>query len=128
MRRMRKADRVGRTVTLRFRFDDFTRATRSHTMGSATAETKPVLETSQQLLQGALPAIWKRGGLTLLGCSVGNLDDDAAVQLALPFDRFAGGALDVAVDDVRARFGTLSLTRAGQLGRSSGLSVPMLPD
>ncbi|HEY7564940.1 MAG TPA: DNA polymerase IV, partial [Acidimicrobiia bacterium] len=30
-RRMRKAERVGRTVTLRLRFDDFTRATRSHT-------------------------------------------------------------------------------------------------
>ncbi len=128
MRRMRKADRVGRTVTLRFRFDDFTRATRSHTMGRATAETKPVLATATQLLEIALPAIWKRGGLTLLGCSVGNLDDDAAVQLALPFDRLTGGALDAAVDDVRERFGTLSVTRGGQLGRESGLSVPMLPD
>jgi DNA polymerase-4 len=97
-------------------------------MGRATAETKPVLATATQLLEIALPAIWKRGGLTLLGCSVGNLDDDAAVQLALPFDRLTGGALDAAVDDVRERFGTLSVTRAGQLGRDSGLSVPMLPD
>ncbi len=128
MRRMRKADRVGRTVTLRFRFDDFTRATRSHTMGRATAETKPVLATATQLLDTALPAIWKRGGLTLLGCSVGNLDDDAAVQLALPFDRGTGGALDTAVDDVRERFGTLSVRRAGQLGRAAGFTVPMLPD
>ena len=30
-RRMRAAERVGRTVVLRLRFDDFTRATRSHT-------------------------------------------------------------------------------------------------
>jgi DNA polymerase-4 len=128
MQRMRKADRVGRTVTLRFRFDDFTRATRSHTMIRATAETRPVLATATQLLDVALPAIWKRGGLTLLGCSVGNLDDDAAVQLALPFDRVTGGALDVAVDDVKERFGTLAVTRAGQLGRSAELSVPLLPD
>jgi DNA polymerase IV len=128
MRRMRKADRVGRTVTLRFRFDDFTRATRSHTMIRATAETRPVLATATRLLDVALPAIWKRGGLTLLGLSVGNLDDDDAVQLALPFERGAGGALDVAVDDVRERFGSRAVTRAGQLGRSPGISVPLLPD
>jgi DNA polymerase-4 len=128
MRRMRKADRVGRTVTLRFRFDDFTRATRSHTLTRATAETRPVLATATELLEVALPAIWKRGGLTLLGLSVGNLDDDAAVQLALPFDRCTGGALDVAMDDVRERFGSLAVTRAGQLGRTPAISVPLLPD
>ena len=35
-RRMRDAGRVGRTVTLRLRFDDFSRATRSHTLPRAT--------------------------------------------------------------------------------------------
>jgi len=128
MRRMRKADRVGRTVTLRFRFDDFSRATRSHTLLRATSETKPVLATASELLDIAMPAILRRGGLTLIGLSVGNLDDDAAVQLALPFDRVTGGALDLAVDDVRERFGSRSLTRAVQLGRKPGLSVPLLPD
>src|SRR5262245_23726824 len=38
-RRMRAARRVGRTVVLRMRFDDFTRATRSHTLPWATAHT-----------------------------------------------------------------------------------------
>ena len=38
-RRMRAAGRVGRTVVLRLRFDDFSRATRSHTLPHATAET-----------------------------------------------------------------------------------------
>ena len=47
---MRKADRVGRTVTLRFRFDDFTRATRSHTTPAPTAETEPVLAVARALL------------------------------------------------------------------------------
>jgi len=46
----------------------------------------------------------------------------------LPFDRVTGGALDLAVDDVRERFGSRSLTRAVQLGRKPGLSVPLLPD
>src|SRR5687767_5296653 len=35
-RRLRGARRVCRTVVLRLRFDDFSRATRSHTMGEAT--------------------------------------------------------------------------------------------
>src|SRR5207248_3792565 len=42
-RRMRAAGRVGRTVVLRLRFDDFTRATRSHTMAQATAHTQTIL-------------------------------------------------------------------------------------
>ena len=126
-RRMRAASRVGRTVTLRLRFDDFTRATRSHTLARATAETRPILVTLQGLLEAAQPLI-RRRGLTLVGLAVGNLSDAGAVQLALPFDRFAGGALDAAVDDVRERFGSAAVTRAVQLGRREGLTVPMLPD
>ena len=42
-RRMRDADRRGRTVMLRFRFDDFTRATRSHTLPRPTAQTPELL-------------------------------------------------------------------------------------
>ncbi|CQD02368.1 DNA polymerase IV [Mycolicibacterium conceptionense] len=38
-RRMRGAGRTGRTVVLRLRFDDFGRATRSHTLPRATAST-----------------------------------------------------------------------------------------
>jgi DNA polymerase-4 len=126
-RRMRAAGRVGRTVTLRLRFDDFTRATRSHTLPRATAETRPILATMQGLLEGAMPLIGRQG-VTLVGLSVGNLDDDGAVQLALPFDRLTGGALDAALDDVRERFGSTAVTRAVQLGRRQGLSVPLLPD
>jgi DNA polymerase-4 len=65
-RRMRVADRVGRTIVLRLRFDDFTRATRSHTLGHATAQTRAVLDSSRALLAAALPIIDRRG-LTLIG-------------------------------------------------------------
>ena len=126
-RRMRAANRVGRTVTLRLRFDDFSRATRSHTLPRATAETRPILLTLQGLLEGAQPLIRQRG-LTLVGLAVGNLSDARAVQLALPFDPFAGGALDAALDDVRERFGSSAVTRAAQLGQRHGFTVPMLPD
>jgi DNA polymerase-4 len=74
-----------------------------------------------------MPMIERRG-LTLVGVAVGNLEDDRAVQLALPFDRYSGGALDAALDEVRDRFGSAAITRAVLLGRDQGLTMPMLPD
>jgi DNA polymerase-4 len=126
-RRLRTAGRVGRTVVLRLRFDDFTRATRSHTLLRATAHTETILATAQSLLAAALPMI-EDHGLTLVGIAIANLDDDSAIQLELPFDRHSGLALDAAVDDLRARFGSSAVTRAVLLGKDDGLTVPMLPD
>ena len=125
--RMRKAKRVGRTVVLRLRFDDFTRATRSHTMPGATARTEAILVTARGLLAEARPTI-ERQGLTLLGISVANLENEDAVQLTLPFDRGWSSALDAALDEVRDRFGTAAVTRAVLLGRDPGFTVPLLPD
>jgi DNA polymerase-4 len=125
--RMRAAGRVGRTVVLRLRFDDFTRATRSRTLPRATAHTATVLEAARTLLHAATQLIDTRG-ITLIGISVGNVQDDDVVQLALPFDRKSNGALDDALDDVSARFGSTAVTRAVLLGRDPGFSAPMLPD
>jgi len=126
-RRMRAAERVGRTVVLRLRFDDFTRATRSHTLPHATAHTDTVLATVRELVAGVMPKI-ARDGVTLVGVAVGNLSDDTAVQLALPFTRASGGSLDTAIDSVRDKFGSRALTRAVLLGKRSGEPMPMLPD
>jgi DNA polymerase-4 len=126
-RRMRAAGRVGRTVVVRLRFDDFARATRSHTLPRPTAHTATILAAARGLLATASPIIEERG-LTLVGISVANLNDDGMVQLTLPFARHSGGALDAAVDDVRDRFGTKAITRAVLLGRDTGMTVPMLPD
>ncbi len=126
-RRMRAASRVGRTVTLRLRFDDFSRATRSHTTPAATAETAPILAIARALLATAEPLIDERG-LTLIGLAVGNLDNADAVQLTLPFDRYAGGALDAALDAIKDRFGARAVTRTVLLGRDTGMVMPMLPD
>ena len=126
-RRLRAARRVGRTVVLRLRFDDFSRATRSHTLAHATAHTGTILATARGLLATAMPMI-ERQGLTLVGIAVANLHDDRAVQLILPFDRHSGDALDAALDEVRVRFGAGAITRAVLLGRDQGLAVPLLPD
>ncbi len=125
--RMRAAGRVGRTIVLRLRFADFSRATRSHTLPCATAHTHTILTTARGLLWASMPTIERRG-LTLVGLAVGNLENDVAVQLALPFDAHSGVALDAALDDVRGRFGSAAVTRALLLGRDQGLWVPLLPD
>jgi DNA polymerase IV len=126
-RRMRAAGRVGRTVMIRLRFDDFSRATRSHTLPRATARTRTVLNATRELLATARPVIESQG-LTLVGVTVTNLENDGGGQLVLPFDRYGGDALDAAVDEIRDRFGSNALTRAVLLGREPGLSVPLLPD
>ena len=126
-RRMRAAGRIGRTVVLRLRFDDYTRATRSHTLPHATAHTETILSAARGLLAAATPLIERRG-LTLVGVAVANLENDDAVQLPLPFRRRDEHVLDAALDEVRDRFGSAAITRAVLVGRSRGYSMPMLPD
>ena len=125
-RRMRAADRVGRTIVLRMRFNDSTRVTRSHTLPRATAQTETILRAVRGLLRAAQPMIDAQG-LTLVGVAVANLDNHDAVQLTLPFDSHTD-ALDAALDEVHERFGSNSLTRATLLGRNTGMQVPLLPD
>jgi DNA polymerase-4 len=126
-RRLRAARRVCRTVVLRLRFDDFTRATRSHTIAESTAQTQTILAVARGLLAAAMPII-ERQGITLLGVALTNLDDDYAIQLALPFERARASTIDAVIDDIRDRFGSDAITRAVLLGRDRHLVVPLLPD
>jgi DNA polymerase-4 len=126
-RRLRAAHRVGRTVVVRLRFDDFSRATRSHTLPFATAHTETILATARALFATALPLI-ERQGLTLIGVAVASLNDDVPTQLVLPFERRSYDALDAVLDEVRVRFGPNAITRAVLLGRDQGLTMPLLPD
>ena len=124
-RRLRGGGRLCRTVVLRMRFDDFSRATRSHTMLEATAQTQVVLSTARNLLAASMPMIERRG-LTLIGISLTNLTPGDWVQLPLPFAE--AGDLDAALDAVRERFGSAAITRAALIGREPQLTVPLLPD
>ncbi|MDJ0768616.1 MAG: DNA polymerase IV [Ilumatobacter sp.] len=128
-RRMRNAGRAGRTVTIRMRFDDFTRATRSRSLQHPTAATEPIRDVALAVLRDAAVMIAERG-LTLIGLSVGNLEnlDETYEQLLLPYGRKDRSQLDGVVDDLRERFGHGALTRASLLGKRTGLQVPMLPD
>ncbi len=126
-RRLRAAGRVGRTVVLRLRFDDFSRATRSQTLWQPTAESQAILAALRELLAAATPLI-EHQGLTLVGVTVSNLDDERTIQLTLPFGRPRWQALDAALDEVRDRFGTDAIRRAVLLGRDQGITMPLLPD
>jgi DNA polymerase IV len=141
--RMRAAGRTGRTVTLRLRFNDFGRATRSRTLPWATSSTQTILATARRLVAGAAPLIAERG-LTLVGFAVSEIDRSGAEQLMLPFTaQTEPAAVDAAVDRVRRRYGKSALTRGvspasgwgylplgacPQVGRDPGLEMPHLPD
>ncbi|HEY1236990.1 MAG TPA: DNA polymerase IV [Solirubrobacterales bacterium] len=114
-RRARAANRAGRTVTLRFRFGDFSRATRSRTLPHPTAGTGAILAAAGALLEAAGPLIERRG-ITMLGIAVANLSDEA--QLELPLDPRVDPALDLAIDEIRERFGTDAIRR-GSASRST---------
>ena len=122
--RLRKAHRVCRTVVLRLRFSDFSRATRSHTLGEPTDRTDTVLAAARALLAAAQPTLEERG-ITLVGVALSNLEDSGPGQLVLD-DRTA--TLDATLDELRERFGTDAITRAVLLDRDESPIVPLLPD
>ena len=126
MARLRRADRVARTVVLRLRFGDFTVATRSHTMPQATNATAAVLVPAQALLSAVWPDA-RRLGLTRIGLSVTGLSTASAVQLVLPFDTHDFAQLDSTLDAIHDRFGRSSVRRASSLKRGL-VEVPLLPD
>jgi len=125
--RMRAAGRTGRTVVLRLRFDDFSRATRSRTLPWATSSTQPILAAARQLVASAAPLIAQRG-LTLVGFAVSGIDRSGAQQLMLPFGEAEPLAIEAAVDRVRRRYGKSALTRGVLVGREPGIEMPHLPD
>ena len=126
-RRLRAAHRVCRTVALRLRFNDSSRATRSHTFLEPTAQTQTILAEARALLAGSMDLILDRG-VTLVGLTLTNLTDDCPLQLALPFERGPLNPLDAVIDDIRERFGSGAITRAVLVGRGRDLEVPLLPD
>jgi DNA polymerase IV len=126
-RRLRAARRVGRTVVLRLRFGDYSRATRSSTLRHPTARTRPILAAARSLLAAAQPLI-ERQGLTLIGVTITNLENDLPLQLCLPLDTDNGELLDAALDEIRTRYGPTAITRGILLGRRAVPDLPLLPD
>ncbi len=123
-RRMRRAGVTGRTIALRMRFDDFTRASRSRTLARATAATDSILFVARALLKAVRPLVESRG-VTLLGITISGIERDSG-QLSLPLYGHDGAALDATLDEVRERFGTAAITRATLLGTTDPGLAPFL--
>ena len=127
-RRMRAAASVGRTVTVRLRFGDYTRASRARTMPTATAATSAVLTTARAIVAEAMPVI-RRRGLTLIGLTITNLERGRpGEQLELPFEERARDGLDRAVDELRDRFGVGAITRGTLLGMGDRAAARLRTD
>lgn len=126
-RRLRDGDRVCRTVVLRLRFGDFTKATRSRSLRAPTDRTAVLLTLARALLAAAQPEI-SAGGITLIGISLSQLDRAGNVAPELPIDWGDEARLDTVLDTLRGRFGADSVSRAAQLGRDRGWSSPVLPE
>jgi DNA polymerase IV len=126
-RRMRSSGRAGRTVTLRLRFADFSRATRSRTLPHVTDGTGSILAAARALLAAAGETIERRG-ITLLGVAVTNLAGRGfGAQLELPLERPLDAALDAAIDEVRDRYGPDAIRRGASLARNPDLSPWLRP-
>ncbi len=125
-RRLRTGRRQCRTVVLRLRFDDFTRATRSRTLPRLTDQSQEILAAARTLLAAATPLIESRG-ITLVGISLTNLEGSDPLQLTLGED-WRPHALDEALDRVKNRYGSAAITRAVLVGRDPGISMPLLAD
>jgi DNA polymerase-4 len=126
-RRLRAARRVCRTILLRFRFEDFQRATRSHTLAAPSDNTATIVAAARSVLADNRALLTERG-LTLIGISLTNLDNADAIQLELPLSTAPALGLDQAMDSIRDKYGAEALTRAAMLHRQAGMSVPLLPD
>ncbi|MFV0258356.1 MAG: DNA polymerase IV [Acidimicrobiales bacterium] len=101
--RLRAAGLRGRTVSVKVRYPSFETLTRSATLGAATDAGSLITATAIRLLD----AVDLRPGVRLLGVGVGSLTEEVAEQLSFD-DLLAAPATaeaDVAVDDIRRRFG-----------------------
>ena len=119
-RRMRIENVRARTVTVKFRKDDFSTFTRQATLGEMVDTVEKIFPVALKLLKGLL-----REGhcVRLVGVSVNNLqlnsDPDSGVQLDL-FNQSSRKERKLAevVDDISRRFGSRVITRATLIPKS----------
>jgi len=130
--RLRKAERVARTITVRYRTQEMKHESRSRSLPEPTHETSLLTVTADELLldlvdgpHGPGSALGRKG-CTLVGITYSGLTRPDAIQLALRFpeEGRATAALDQMVDDIRGRWGKSAVGRASLFGKDEG--VPTL--
>ena len=100
--RLRKSEKLGRTITVKLRTPDFVTKSKSRTLPNATNTSAEILGAARDLL-GEMDA---SKGVRLLGVSVSNLQDSEVRQLQLDeHEQSLWGKVDEAIDGIRERFG-----------------------
>ncbi len=133
--RLRKAERVARTVTVRYRTSEMRHESRSRTLAEPTHQTGLLTRTADALVLALLDGPHGPGsrlgriGCTLIGITYSGLGRADAVQLALRFPEEGRSTdlLDEKVDDIRARWGRTAVVRASLLHREDGIVALQRP-
>jgi DNA polymerase IV len=124
--RARAAGVMGRTVTLKVRFADFTTITRSRTRGEATDVTREVYETATSLFAGLG---LQRARIRLVGVRLEGLAPRGGVyrQLVLGSRDHGWREADQAVDRAVTRFGAAAVQPASLLSGTASRSARTIP-
>jgi len=83
--RMEKSKAIGKTVTLKLKYNDFEVINRSKTFGHFISDPNEIRQVSRELMQKELPA---KKGIRLIGVTISNLESDleqGVKQLTLDF-------------------------------------------
>lgn len=121
--RLRRADRLGKTVNLKARYSDFHTVTRAQSLAVASNATDSLWKVARELFKSSLPKT-RELNLRLIGMGVSNLQTNRPVQLGLFDDSVeqqrqaaAQSRLDAAADSVREKFGKSALQRGSVVGK-----------
>ena len=133
--RLRRADRVCRTVTVRYRTAEMRAESRSRTVLEPTASTETLTGIADDLLCSLVDGPQGPGsrlgrvGCSLIGITYSGLGRADAVQLALRFpdEGRPTEQLDTMIDSIRERWGGDAVARASLLGDRGGMPVLQRP-
>lgn len=110
-------------VTLKIRRHDFRTFTRQTRLVPATRESRVLVETAQQLLDGWLRA-HPRARWRLIGVGTSDLAATAQEDLFAAPSTIANRKLDAAVDAIKRRFGPAALARANVIATADESPSP----
>jgi DNA polymerase-4 len=116
--RLRAGAVLGRTVTIKVRFSDFTTITRSITVPEPLDGARALAIEAEAMLRKLDPT----PGVRLLGVSLSQLVDGSVRQLTL--DEVAGPAwseADTVIDEIREKFGSSAIGPAALASKGEGL-------
>lgn len=110
-RRLRKADLLGRTISIKLRYANFKTITRAKTINYNTNSSQILYEIGLELLRNT--NLYNKS-FRLIGISVSNLSNLKSQQLSLFEDEMnlAADVISEVMDDIKDRFGEDAVIRA----------------